>query len=559
MGIDLSQYLPHIEWDSTGISFKLDGYAEAGIRLGVFGTLIENIVAEIDSGITVLNSEIVYYGLDQFNYRNINLGSHIDKAGKTLTITSNDFRFSIVPAIDYYYKFGVEASIDIYMEIPDIDIEVEIETPFGDIELVDIELELPDIDFSWSSGDLLMFQKGERDDKSSWERWKICELASIPTTNDPTIVETATILQQIGTSRSHEYDVSTGGQTLMPSGDITGSMYWDLGLGGLGSTLGLDLSELIELQYDIDFSPHLDLNSKLHAHAEKDMTSPGNPYLYRISMDSDGASDGSFWLNTTYNLTLILNLPDIPNPFKVLDFLPGIGVLPDTISFPPIELFHLEGDLSSLLNWEGDLAFSVPLDPYGITELEIKVDWDVRDGTVTSRPITIEEDSLSSPGEWETSPFMHFGILASLKIIKIFWIELGEFDADMLLKGDGKYTGDLNFTQDSDYWPGQTVDGIYFDKPGDYYQTTVYPRFWQKAGQSETFTVGIDNFKYELEELDVTTRFTGSLYLGHTALHLEHDWDMFSLKDVLGALGTPLEPISLADISDTNVIHLPSR
>jgi PKD repeat protein len=550
MGFDLGDYLPHVDVEYGGLKLKMDAYAEGGIQFVVFGSMVQDFMVELNNGVKVIDSQIRYYGLDQFNYRNIDLASHVDAAGDTLTITSDEFRYSIIPALKYYYKFGIEATISLDFEIPNIDWTIDI----AGVE-IGFKWDSPDIHWSWNSEDSpipLLAQVGERGDLDNWEQWDLLEIPLIEPSNDPSIVETATVLDQIGTDHSHEYDVTTGDKTLTPAGQVSDSLYWDMGLSGIGNSLGLDLSELLELEYEIDIGPHLTLNSKYHTHAVKDTASPGEPYFYRMSMDSDDADDGSFRLSTEYNLTLWLNLPDLPNPAYIFkDLVPG---MPETITFDPIKLFNMSGNFSSLLNWEGDYTYSIPVYP-GIT-IDIAVDWDMRDGSDPSKPIEIKENTRTSPGEWETTPFMHFGIMVSLGILKVFWIDLGAFDADLILKGEGKYTGDLKFTDDSDFWPGQTVDGIHFDKPGDYYETRVYPRFWQKADDTETFTVEIDPFNYTLEKFDMSARFSGFIFIGGYGFEGEHDWDFLDLKDLLGDL---IEPIDLDKISDENTITNPPR
>jgi PKD repeat protein len=556
MGIDLGEYLPEIEESFEWGDFKLEAFAEGGLQLGLFGSIVEDVEAKIDSAIKVFNDEIIHWGLDEFNYKTINLESYSNSAGSTLKITSDNFRYAIIPALDYYHDFGIEASANIHVDIGNV---------YADLNLGIVEWTTPDLDWSWSSPDDWRWQKGERADKSTWGRWASWPLAEVPATNDLTIVESATILDKIGTEHSHEHDVQTNGVNLISSLDQEGSLYWDMGLSGIGNKLGFDFSKLLELNYSIDFGPHLDLNSKLHTHAVKDTASPGEPYFYRMSMDSDGVQDGKFWLSTEYSLVLKLNLPEMDTPALGL---PGLGSLPAEIEFPQsIELLNFSGDLTELFNWDMEKNVTFPVAP-GI-DLEIKVDWYMRDGVDPSNPIEIEEDSSTSPGKWETTPIMHFALTVSLKLLKIFWIEMGDFKVDLILKGEGNYTGDLRFTNDSAFWPGQVVDsnywpyqtdfGIYFNKPGDYYTTRVYPRFWQNANKTENFTVELDSFRYNVEKLALTARFTGSLYFQGYAFYPEHDWEFLDLKSTLEDLNLPLGPIDLDAISDENTITNPPR
>ena len=532
MGIDFSDPLCGIiDFNEGGISIDLDVIAEAGCFFELLGVIKEDIKAKIDS-ITILDEVNSYSNLDEYKYREIDLAPYQNKAGKNLEIITDNFRYTILPVVRYYYNCGVDFKIGINIDIPDIDLLI-------------YTWETPDIDIEWiyskSKG------SGDRNDKDSWVSWSPYEeILEIGLYGGP-ITQSTKILKKVSTDHSHEYDVSTSGQSLVEELDIAGSKEWDLGVPKLNLT------------YDIDFAPHLDINSKVHSHVDKDLTRPGEPYFYNISMGSDNVEQGSFWISSVYDIELILDLPEVPNPAKILDDIPLLGDIfddmDDTIDLGSITLIDEEGDFEDLLNWKGKYYQNITLVPPNLVELKIIIDWYMCDGK-QDRIISINEDVLTSPGNWETSPIMHFGIYCYLSFFEeLIWMDLGFFNADLILKGEGKYTGDLSFTQDSDHWASETIDNIYFDKPGDYYSCDIYPRFIQKAGESESIETEIKDYEYVLEQLDLTTRFTGGLYggslLGTIPMTLNHDWDFFTTTQ-------GFDPVSLSNISDKNTIDIPN-
>lgn len=544
MGISFSDYLPYLDvnvgTDEAGINIQLATYAEAGFFFELVSDLKENIKAVIDTApeTVLFESENIYYDLGDFNYRKIDIPDGM--SGMDITITTYNFRQVIEPLFRYYYKFGVEGSLGIDLEIPDIELD------FG---LFEINIPLPDIHEKWHLPDFLLQLEGTRENKKTWGRIELFEILDFDSANKPIITQTTLIHDKVGTAHSHEYDISSYGQDLLGDFGVDGST--DFNIGGT----------VFELKYNLDLNPHLDLNSKLHTHAEKDTRKSRDIYKYVASMDSDEANDGNFYMNPYYNVELIMDLPEMPNPFAFLndiDFLDILPDLPETFDPSPITIFQLNYNLFQINYIQvppPPFSISVPIVPPFI-DFEIGLDFFMTNG-LGIKPISIEENVLTSPGEWETSPMMHFGITTQISVgignFKPFWIEFGNFNIDLILKGKGFYTSDLTFTEESDFWPGKTKTDLKFENPGDYYSCKLYSNFIEGPNEgrtSDSFTARFKNIQYNFKELYVTTRFSGYILFYMHPIKINKDINIYDMSG-------NVDPLPLENIFDKNSVLIP--
>ena len=555
LGLSFTDFLPDIRWSfppdtefpGFGISMPFGlfvdviPYCEAGIFFEIVSYLMEETKAVIDSvpEEILFEEENKYYELGEVLYREIEIPDSM--SGKNVTITTENFRNVISPLLRYYYKLGLGADFGVFVEIPDIEIN---------LFLFSITIPLPDIGMekAWSLPDWFILQEGQQDNPDSWGRVELFKIMNKECENKPIITETTEIHDKIGTEHSHEYDVSTYGQNLIQELDFDKSVNWGIA--------GVDFA----LKYGLDLGPHLDLNSKLHTHCEDDTETSRDTYKYVVSMDSDDADDGRFWIETYFYVALEMDLPGFPNPFAFLNSIDFLGILPDIpeeIDIPPIELFNLSSEDMDIPHYYSiDKSKTIPIIP-NIVDLEFAFGFFVTDGHEDSdEPITIEENVLTAPGRWETSPIIHFYVTCQLKILSgLVWVHLGDFNGDLILKAKGFYRGDLTFTEESDVWPDTTIKGITFDNPGDYYSCEIYPHFIEgpKQGRSnDDFTARLHNFEYELEELVLTTRFTGKVLIMMHPIKLNKDVEIWDIAK-LGIL----DPLPLKDVFDDNSVEIP--
>ena len=537
----VSDYLPSFEYNfgigGQEIAVSFDAYAEAGVFLEIASLLKENfeVIIESTPEQTIYQEENIYHYIGEPTYNEISVPD--GNTENNLKIITDNFRQTFDALIRYYYKFGMEGCFDLNLEIPDI---------FIDLPLFDINIPLPDVHENWCLPDFLLQEEGDQLIKKSWGSVPLIEFFSVDAKDDPEITQTTIIQDKIGSDHSNEYDISTYGQNLIQELDFDNSFDWEIA------------DTVFEFNYGLDIGPHLDLNSKLHTHCEEDTRTTRDVYNYVASMDSDEAKDGAFWINTGYQTSLSMDLPEMDNPFYFLndlDFLHKLEDLPEKIDFPSIEIFNIEGSLLNIHYFENEYVLQYTF--YKIIDFTIACNFYITDGHEDSdEPITITEDPLSCPGEWETSPIMHFDISFTIGIAGVVWMEFGSFRVDLILKGDGFYTGDLSFTEESDFWSDETFEDLKFENPGDYYTLeSLYSHFIEGPNQgrsSDEFTAHFHNMEYELEKLEVAVRFSGEIYIRYLVIYLNKDIGLFDIVD-LGII----DPLPLKDVFDKNSVEIP--